>query len=129
MLNPLEINQKIKFIISGVVSTLIHFLFLLIGVEIIKISLISISNLFASFFGLSSSFILNRYFVFRKFNKDILITYIQFMFANTLTIIVTSLLFLLWSDILGWDYRIGFLLIYLFIAIINFYLYKKIIFN
>lgn len=129
MLNLIKNNEKIRFVISGLISTAVNFLFLLLAVEVIKISLVSVSNIFASFFGLSSSFFLNRYYVFKKFNKNIFTSYIHFIATNIITITFTSFLFLLWSDYFELDYRFGFILIYLFIAIINFSLFKSIIFK
>jgi len=112
-----------------VFSALVHFSFLFIAVEVIEISLISLSNLVASFFGVSSSFLLNRHYVFRTVRKSFYTAYFHFIVANTVTISLTSFLFLGWSDWLGWDYKVGFLLIYILVAMLNYVLYKKVIFN
>ena len=124
-----ETITKFRFVISGIISTLIHFSFLFIFVEILSIFSVGLSNLIAAFFGISSSFILNNFFVFRKSFKGILKTYLKFVLSNIFVIFATSFLFVIWSDLLSFDYRIGFVLIYGLIAIFNFYFYKNLIFK
>ena len=113
-----ETVTKFRFVMSGIISTLIHFSFLFILVEILSIFSVGLS-----------SFILNNFFVFRKSFKGIMKTYLKFVLSNIFVIFATSFLFVIWSDLLSYDYRMGFIFIYGLIAIFNFYFYKNLIFK
>lgn len=99
-----------RYGINGFLATLIHYAVLTINLNVFLMSSAGMANLIASVFGITFSFIGNRYFVFDKCNKKLLRQVIKFSSLYSAIAIVHGLILFLWTDWLRFDYRIGFLI-------------------
>ena len=106
----IQTRELVRYGINGFLATLIHYAVLTINLNVLLMSSAGMANLIASVFGITVSFIGNRYFVFDECNKKLLRQVIKFSSLYSAIAIFHGLILFLWSDWLGFDYRIGFLI-------------------
>jgi putative flippase GtrA len=106
----IQTRELMRYGINGFLATLIHYAVLTINLNVFLMSSAGMANLIASVFGITFSFIGNRYFVFDKCNKKLLRQVIKFSSLYSAIAIVHGLILFLWTDWLRFDYRIGFLI-------------------
>ena len=75
-------KEFMKFTINGIIATFIHYTVLNFNLTIIELESAGIANFIASFFGIITSFVGNKYYVFKtdKKNKFCNIQFIQLLF-------------------------------------------------
>lgn len=97
-----------RFIVNGVLATLVHFGFLTLFVEINLTASAGVSNACASVFGILASYLGNRYWVFseRRASQNSLW---KFLVVYSGMVLVHGLVLWLWTDIANLDYRLGFI--------------------
>jgi len=99
-----------RYIINGLIATSVHYGVLKFNIEILNFLSAGLASLTASAFGIASSFLGSRYFVFRKSRESIKFQAIKFSgFYGLIAILHFSVLFV-WHDYLGLDFRFGFLI-------------------
>jgi putative flippase GtrA len=69
-----------------------------------------LANVVAALFGISISFIGSRYFVFRQTDEGVLPQAAKFGGLYFAFALVHGAVLFIWTDLLGYDYRLGFLL-------------------
>jgi putative flippase GtrA len=106
----IQTRELLRYGINGFLATLIHYAVLTINLNVLHMSSAGMANLIACVFGITVSFIGNRYFVFYECNKKLLSQVIKFSSLYSAIAIVHGLILFLWSDWLGFDYRVGFLI-------------------
>lgn len=101
--------EFIRYLSNGLLSTIVHYFVLTVGMEVIGFKLASVANLIGAIFGITTSFLGNRYFVFRNHTEGFVQQAIRFsmLYAAIATLHITALL--IWSDWMKLDYRAGFL--------------------
>ena len=67
-----------RYILNGLFATSIHYIALTINIEIYDMKSAGIANFIAAIFGISVSFLGNRYYVFRSRNKPLVYQSIMF---------------------------------------------------
>ena len=99
-----------RYVINGLCATFIHYIVLIINIEIFLMQVAAIANLVASLFGITASFLGNKFFVFK--NKDSRLVNQFFIFTSLYLSIATihGVTMFFWADKYGYDYRIGFIL-------------------
>lgn len=119
-----EIIRVFKFLANGVLATLIHFLILILLIEVADLPSYGVANGIGAVFGIMASYVGNKLFVFqskgdnKKSAQRFLILYAALFLWN-----ITFLL--IWSDYMELPYQIGFV-IAVGIATIVSYLTNKI---
>ena len=103
-------REMIRYIINGVIATCVHFMILTVNMELIKIDSAGLANLIAAIFGITVSFIGSRYYVYRNHTGTFSNHAVKFVFLYAFIAFLHGLVLFVWSDIYGFDYRIGFLL-------------------
>lgn len=106
----IQTRELVRYGINGFLATLIHYVVLTINLNVLLMNSAGMANLIASVFGITFSFIGNRYFVFNKCNETLLRQVIKFSSLYSAIAIVHGLILFLWTDWLEFDYRIGFLM-------------------
>ena len=101
-------SEPLRYIINGVLATLVHFLVLNFNIYILDIKIIGIANFIAAIFGITVSFIGSRYFVYKNHNGTILHQGIKFIILYGLIAFFHGLVLYIWSDIYKLDFRVGF---------------------
>jgi len=122
-------EQFFLFFINGLLATFIHFITLLLLVNFSPLNY-GFSNFYAFLFGSISSFLGNKFFVFKYTkNSKILMQVFKFCFLYLSLAILHGVALYWWSDINNYNYITGFIVITLFNLIISFTFNKYLIFD
>jgi putative flippase GtrA len=89
----------------------------------------SIANLIAAIFGITVSFLGNRYFVFYKTEDALLKQALKFSSLYGAIAVLHAIVLFVWSDWMGFDYRVGFLIATAFQISLSYLGNKKMVFN
>lgn len=102
-------TRLIAYAINGVAATAVHYGALYTCLELLEFRYAGVANLTASVFGISSSFLGNRYFVFRSAVKPLYSQAVAFVVLFSLIALIHGTVLFVWTDVFGLNYRIGFL--------------------
>ena len=105
-----DLAQILRYGVNGVVATGVHYGVLVFMLEQLEARSAGLSNMVAAVFGISASFLGNRYFVFRKTHAAIWRQVWRFSVLYGVIAIVHGVILFLWTDLYQLDYTIGFLL-------------------
>jgi putative flippase GtrA len=122
-------SELLRYVGNGVLATGVHYLVLFVGIEYIKFRSAGVANLFASTFGISASFIGNRYFVFKNTNEKVFIQAFKFIGLYTAIGFIHGFTLFIWSDLYKKDYKFGFIIAVTIQFILGYIASKKFIFN
>lgn len=103
-------GEVARYLVNGVVATAVHYGILKFNIEVLHIPLAGIANAIAAVFGITVSFLGSRYFVFAGRPGSIARQGTLFVAVYAAIALLHALVMYVWSDWLGNDYRIGFLL-------------------
>jgi putative flippase GtrA len=107
----------------------VHYGVLKFNLTVIGISSAGIANLIAACFGISTSFLGNRYFVFQSNDPKILSQALKFSGLYGAIALLHGFILFVWSDWFGLDYRIGFLIATFFQFVLSYIGNKKMVFK
>ena len=102
--------EILRYGVNGIVATAVHYAVLTFNLQVLSISSAGLANVVAALFGISTSFIGSRYFVFRQTEESIMTQAAKFGGLYVALAVVHGSVLLIWTDWLGYDYRLGFLL-------------------
>lgn len=102
--------RSVRYILSGLFATVVHFAVLTFSLKVMGMQSAGLANLIAAVFGISTSFLGNRYFVFRTGGDPWGRQVIFFGILYALLALAHGVILYLWTDLGGLDYRIGFVL-------------------
>jgi putative flippase GtrA len=102
--------QFARYLVNGVAATLVHYGVLTLLVEVVRLPSAGLANLLAAMVGIMASFIGSRYFVFRAQHGDWRSQAQRFAVVYAILAVVHAAVLFLWTDQLGYDFRIGFVL-------------------
>lgn len=105
-----ERAKFIRFVINGLFATAIHFTIFSVLYEIVGLPSAAISNFIAAIFGITASFLGNRYFVFQQRDSAMRSQGVRFLALYGAIACLHAGILYLWTDLLGLDYRLGFIL-------------------
>lgn len=103
-------GQFFRYIINGLVATAVHYAVLRFNMEVLEIPLAGVANAIAAVFGILISFIGSRYFVFRASDKGIMTQGALFLAVYACIAVLHGLILYVWTDRMGFDYSVGFIL-------------------
>jgi putative flippase GtrA len=104
------LNQITRYVINGVIATGIHYGVLIFNLEVLNFPSAGLANLIAAVFGITSSFVGSRYFVFCKTDDSILAQAVKFSGLYGAIAVLHGFVLLLWTDWFGLAYGIGFII-------------------
>ncbi len=129
MKKKFSVDETYKFIINGLFATLVHFLVLLILISFSPLNY-GFSNFIGYIFSITSSFLGNKFFVFKDSNnKHAFTQVIKFIFLYIFLAINSGFALYIWTDINKYNFVIGFLGITALNTIISFLVNKFLIYN
>jgi putative flippase GtrA len=102
--------EILRYGVNGIVATAVHYAVLTFNLQVLSMSSAGLANVVAALFGISISFIGSRYFVFRQTDKGILPQAAKFGGLYVAFAVVHGIVLFIWTDWLGYDYRLGFLM-------------------
>lgn len=117
---PLD-SRPVRFVSVGVAATAVHFSILFLCLNWLKIPSAGASNMIAAVGGIGISFFGNRHYVHRSASQPLLPQFQRFWLLYLFLCLVQGLVLFLWSDIAGFDYRVGFVLGVMIQAICTYY--------
>ncbi|MCC4117946.1 GtrA family protein [Aromatoleum toluclasticum] len=104
----LLVVEIIRYAISGVVATAVHYGVLTTNIELLAFESVGLANFVAALFGITASFLGSRYFVFRSAAGDIIHQVAKFGIFYGLIAVLHGVFLWGWSDWQNLDYRLGF---------------------
>lgn len=119
----------VRYAINGLVATAVHFGVLELNIQILGFSSFGLANFIAVFFGIAASFIGSRYFVFTAQGDSIFRQVFKFAGLYTAIAFLNGGVLYAWSDIQGWDYRIGFILATMLQVVLSYWGNKLLVFK
>lgn len=122
-------EQVVRYLINGVVATLVHYGVLQLGIEVLNIPVAGIANGIAALFGITVSFLGSRYFVFRGQGGSVVKQGMLFVLIYAGIASLHALVMYIWADRLGHDYRVGFLLATGMQVVFSFFANKFLVFK
>lgn len=115
-----ELRQLLRYVINGLVATGVHFAVLTLLVEVVHVPSKGVANLLAAAVAIVASFLGNRYFVFAATQARASGQLLRFVLLYAAIALLNGGLMALWSDLLKFDYRVGFVLISIIQFILSF---------
>lgn len=103
-------QELFRYAVNGVVATLVHYAALTYNLHVIGLSSAGLANGIAAIFGIAASFLGSRYFVFPGSRESIAQLMVKFGSLYAAIALLHTVILALWSDWLGYDHRVGFLL-------------------
>ena len=122
-------SELARYIVNGLFATAIHFGVLTFNLKVLYIPYAGVANLIASVFGIATSFIGSRYFVFQGHQDSLRVHFIRFTALYVLIAMLHGLVLLIWTDWWALDYKIGFLLATTMQVSISYFGNKKLVFK
>jgi putative flippase GtrA len=102
--------EMVRYIINGLFATAVHFGVLTFNLDVLHVPWAGLANLMAAVVAIAVSFSGSRWFVFRGHADPILRQLWRFgLLYAAIAMLHTALLYV-WTDRLGLDYRVGFLI-------------------
>lgn len=105
-----DLGEIGRYVANGLFATAVHYGVLSFCLEVLLLPSAGLANLVAAGFGITVSFLGSRYFVFRRHDESIGKQASRFLALYAAIAGLHALVLALWTDVLGHDYRWGFLL-------------------
>lgn len=121
--------ETIRYVINGVAATGVHYTALLINLHVLGIASAGLANLLAALVGITASFLGSRYFVFRGHTESLLRQAAKFGLLYGAIALLHGLVLYLWTDLAGFDYRIGFLFALVLQVALSYWGNKRLVFT
>jgi len=102
--------ELVRYGINGVFATLVHYAVLSFNLNVLGFPSAGLANLVAAVFGISASFLGNRYFVFPHTGEAMITQAIKFSGLYGFIAVLHGLVLLIWTDLYNLDYRFGFII-------------------
>lgn len=122
-------KELMRYIVNGLAATAVHYAVLTFNLHVLAMPSAGAANLVAAIFGITASFLGSRYFVFNKTEGAMLPQALKFSGLYGAIAVLHGSVLLVWTDWLGFDYRIGFLIATAFQVSLSYVGNKKLVFN
>lgn len=103
-------RQSVRYVINGLLATSVHFAVLTFNLKYLAWNSAGLSNLFAAIFGITTSFIGSRYYVFRGSAEPLARQAFRFIFLYIAVALLHGAMLYLWVDVYLMSYVTGFVL-------------------
>jgi putative flippase GtrA len=127
--NANQKQQIIRYVINGIVATIVHFGVLTFNLQVLNIPSAGLANLFAAGAGITTSFLGSRYYVFEKTDGSFFHQLGKFIVLYVSIACLHGLILFLWTDDWHFDYRLGFLIATGMQVIFSYWGNKFLVFN
>lgn len=122
-------NEVVRYIINGIIATLVHFSILTFNIEILHIGSAGVANFIAAIFGITASFIGSRYFVFQNHGGTVLHHAFKFSVLYGAIAALHGFVLFVWTDHYHLPYQIGFILATGLQVTLSYFGNKKVVFK
>jgi putative flippase GtrA len=107
-IDALGSNEAVRYAVNGLVATGAHYAVLRTGLEVFHFSSAGAANFVAALFGITTSFVGSRWYVFRQRSQPVLQQAARFATLYGAIACLHAALLFGWTDLWGFDYTIGF---------------------
>ena len=128
-LKSIDHAEITRYIINGLLATGVHFSVLTLNLQIYHMQSAGLANFVAAFFGIAASFIGSRYFVFKKHEAPVVNQAMMFVMLYASIALLHGLVLFGWTDIYGYDYRIGFVFATMIQVVLSYWGNKNLVFK
>ena len=101
-------RQSVRYLINGLAATAVHFAVLTFNLQVLGWGSAGIANLVAAVFGITTSFLGSRYFVFQGSVEPLLQQIYRFIFLYAAIALLHGALMYVWADHYRLNYIAGF---------------------
>jgi len=119
----------LKYIFNGLFATIVHYCVFIFSINFFNFQYTATADFIAAFFGISISFLGNKYLVFNMKAKRPFAQYLFFFFFYIFLVLIHSAIIFLMTDILFIHYNMSFLLATFFQFLISFAVNKNLTFK
>ena len=119
----------VRYLVNGSVATVVHFIALYLLVEIALTPSVGVANLVASVFGIGSSFLGNKYYVFAAGLSPMRRQLVLFVSFYALLALMHGSILYLWSDVLRFHYFSGFAIALVIQVVLGYAVNKHVVFK
>ncbi|AXI84032.1 GtrA family protein [Xylella taiwanensis] len=102
-------GQLLRYLLNGLVATAVHYTILRFNMEVLDLHSAGLANGIAAVFGITVSFIGNRYFVFRIVQGKLAKQALLFMLMYVCIAFIHTCILYFWTDVYSLNYTLGFL--------------------
>lgn len=103
--------EVVRYIVNGLAATAVHYGVLTFNLKVLGFGSACLANLCAAVFGIAASFIGSRYYVFSGSSRQPWLPQaVKFSGMYGAIAVLHGLVLWVWTDRLGLDYRLGFVL-------------------
>jgi putative flippase GtrA len=99
-----------RFLVNGLAAAAVHYVVLTVNIELLNIPSAGVANFIAAWFGIATSFIGNRYFVFRRKKSPWRNQAGRFLALYLPIACLHGLILFVWTDVFNLDHTVGFLI-------------------
>jgi len=125
----IQTSELTRYVMNGLFATAVHYGVLSFNLNMLAFPSAGAANMVAAIFGITASFIGSRYFVFKKIEDAILKQALKFSSLYGVIAVLHGLVLFLWTDLMGLDYRAGFLIATAMQVSISYWGNKRLVFN
>ena len=119
----------VRFLLNGIVATGVHFTLLWTNLHVFHVPSFGVANMIAAVFGITTSFLGSRYYVFRAASTPMHHQAWKFGLLYGALALMHGVVLYLWSDRAGLDYRIGFILATCIQVVCSYFGNKRLVFK
>ena len=109
-LTALNRNRPFRYVVNGGIATVVHFLVLVFSIQVLDWSSAGAAKGFAAIFGITSSFIGSRYYVFTSSTERAASQLVKFLILYVSIASLHAGVLLIWTDYYRFNYIIGFMI-------------------
>jgi putative flippase GtrA len=122
-------GQFVRYVVNGLAATAVHFAVLSFNLQVMEMRYAGVANLIAAAFGIATSFIGSRYFVFEGRGRPLLRQATKFGLLYAAIALLHGAVLFGWTDMLGLDYRAGFAVATALQVLLSFWGNKHLVFK
>lgn len=102
--------EAARYVINGLVATAVNWAVMRVCLDVLHIPWASLAYWVGALFGITTSFVGSRYFVFRKQDRPVMRQAVKFVVMYVIIAVLASGVVHVWSDWLHYDSNLGFIL-------------------
>jgi putative flippase GtrA len=102
--------EAARYVVNGLVATAVNWAVMRLCLDVLHIPWASLAYWIGALFGITTSFIGSRYFVFRKQDRPVMRQAVKFVVMYVIIAVLASGVVHVWSDWLHYDSNLGFIL-------------------
>jgi putative flippase GtrA len=104
----MPLAEIVRYVVNGLIATAVHYGVLTLNLSLLGFQSAGLANFVAAIFGIATSFIGNRYFVFHVVTQNIWRQSVKFVGLYGAFALFHGLFLWAWSDFGHLDHRAGF---------------------